>query len=221
MAQKQKCASFTFFVQNFSSNSSTTIVRIASPRHFPFGFPMHNSNTHTDDAALSNRSIENHETATDAAIACSRLPVLGRYRQGTTAFVLAVVVTVVNLFAFIGLIYYYRVTSCTTQYGVLPNDFTATGVPPSLAALGDQSGVTIKRQTLVYYQANTTFTQLDGTYWLPFEVTCGCEDCSLASCGETTPIMVEYNQCYPWFEVSAIIPAKRATLQVQQVVVFS
>lgn len=175
-----------------------------SPHTLPLHYPVQNNhNCEHDDAALPNSSIANHATATDAAIACSRLPILEHCRKGATSFRLAIVVAIVNLLVLIVLVYYFT-TSCTTQYGVLPNDFTAVDVPPSLAALEDQAGVTITRRTLVHYQANATFTQLGGAYWQPFEVTCGCEDtCTLLSCRATIPITVEYEQCHPWDEVSA------------------
>ena len=48
-----------------------------------------------------------------------------------------------------------------------------------------------------------SFDQLEGTYWEPFAVTCGCDTCNLASCIGTTPISVEYEVCNGWGEVSA------------------
>ena len=137
-------------------------------------------------------------SATDAAIALSQLPVLGHFREGL-GLVFALFAIVVNFAALVGLLYYFR-TSCTSEYGVLPNE-PGDLVPPSLASLADQGGVTITAQSLIYYQANSTYSQGGLNFWTPFQPTCGCSECNLASCAATIPIVVEYEQCNPWAEV--------------------
>lgn len=152
-----------------------------------------------NDGAVNGCCGGDGTTATDAAIACSCLPVLDHVHRGR-ALSLAILVVLANVAALIVLIVYF-LTNCTNQYGVLPNEYTATGdTPHSLAELQDQDGVTIIRRSMVYY-TNVTFTQFTGTYWEPYEVTCGCGTCDLASCVATIPINVEYEQCNPWLEV--------------------
>lgn len=143
-------------------------------------------------------SRSSRASATDAALALSRLPVLGHFRKKVSLF-LAVAVILVNIAALIGLVVYFRQT-CTDEYGVLPNesgDFT----PPALASLESQGGVTINSRTLVNYQTENNYTQLGQSYWTPLSLTCGCPDCNLASCAATIPIVVEYERCNPWLEV--------------------
>lgn len=137
-------------------------------------------------------------SATEAALALSRLPVLGHFRKNVSFF-LAVVVILANVSALVGLVVYFRRT-CTDEYGVLPNesgDFT----PPALASLESQGGVTINSRTLVNFQTDDSYTQLGQSYWTPLSLTCGCADCNLASCAATIPIVVEYERCNPWLEV--------------------
>ena len=97
------------------------------------------------------------------------------------------------------LVYYFR-TSCTNEYGVLPNE-SGDFVPPALAGLEDQAGVTITWRSLVYFQANGTYAHGGLTFWSPFRQTCGCVECNLASCAATIPIVVEYGQGNPRAEV--------------------
>lgn len=138
-------------------------------------------------------------SATDAALALSKLPVLGWFRDGV-AVALAIIVILVNLATLVGMLHYFR-TSCAREFGVLPNE-PEMAVPPSLGNLIDQGGVTIISTSLVYYKANETFTQNERNYWTPFERTCGCDTCDLLSCSATIPIVVEYEKCNPWAEVS-------------------
>ena len=137
-------------------------------------------------------------SATDAALALSRLPVLGHFRK-KVSFVLAIAVIVTNLVALICLVLYFR-RLCTDQYGVLPNE-AASVTPPALASLESQGGVTIRSRTLVNYMTDSSYTQLGQSYWTPLALTCGSDDSNLASCAATLPIVVEYEQCHPWAEV--------------------
>lgn len=137
-------------------------------------------------------------SAADAAVALSHLPVLGHFRKGLR-LVFAIIVIVANFATLVGLVYYFG-TSCTKEYGVLPNE-PVDSVPPSLADLEDQGGVTIISRSLVYFQANHTYTQAGLTFWTPFQTSCGCAECNLESCSATIPIVVEYELCHPWAEV--------------------
>ena len=140
-------------------------------------------------------------SASDAFISASHLEVLSRFpRKAATC--LRILAVLANAAGLIFLVHFFR-TSCTLQFGVVPNDWDATDTPESLARLGESDSVTIISTNLVYYQANKTFDQLEGTYWEPFAVTCGCDTCNLASCIGTTPISVEYEVCNGWGEVSA------------------
>lgn len=137
-------------------------------------------------------------SATDAALALSRLPVLGHFRK-KLSFCLAIFVILANLVALIGLVVYFR-RLCTNQYGVLPNE-SGDGTPPALASLESQGGVTIMSRTLVNFMNDTSYAQLGQGYWTPLALTCGGIDTNLESCAATLPIVVEYEQCHPWVEV--------------------
>ena len=140
-------------------------------------------------------------SASDAFISASHLEILNRFPR-KAAMCLGILAVLANAAGLIFLFHFFR-TSCTPQFGVLPNDWDAIDTPESLARLGESDGVTIISTNLVYYQADTTFDQLEGTYWAPFAVSCGCDTCNLASCIGTTPISVEYEVCNSWGEVSA------------------
>ena len=140
-------------------------------------------------------------SASDAFISASHLEILNRFpRKAATC--LGILAVLANAAGLIFLLHFFR-TSCTLQFGVLPNDWVSIDTPESVARLGESDGVTIISTNLVYYQANKTFDQLGGTYWAPYAVTCGCDTCNLASCTGTTPISVEYEVCNGWGEVSA------------------
>ena len=137
-------------------------------------------------------------SATDAAVALSQLPVLRHFREGL-GLVFAISAIITNFAALVYLVYYFR-TSCTNEYGVLPNE-PGDFVPPALADLEDQAGVTIFSRSLVYFQTNDTYTQGNLTFWTPFQTSCGCAECNLDSFAATIPIVVEYEQCNSWAEV--------------------
>ena len=137
-------------------------------------------------------------SVTDAAVALSQLPVLGRFREGL-GLVFAISTIITNFAALVYLVYHFR-TSCATEYGVLPNE-SGDFVPPALAELENQAGVTMISRSLVYFQANDTYMQGNLTFWTPFQPTCGCAECNLASCAATIPIVVEYDQRNPRAEV--------------------
>ena len=162
-----------------------------------------NRNDHGTVGQGKNRGDGGGASATDAALALSKLPVLSSFRSGLGP-TLAILVIIANIATLVGMVYYFR-TSCTKEYGVLPNQ-SGDLIPPSLANLANQAGVTIISRSLVYYQANNTFTQEGLNFWTPFERTCGCSECDLASCSATIPIVVEYEQCNPWAEVSRCNP---------------
>ena len=143
-------------------------------------------------------------TASEAFIAASHLPILSWFSQGAAASI-GIFAMFANLTGLIFLFYYFR-TSCPRQYAILPNEWDAIGdTPQSITDLEATDGVTIISTYLIHYKADENFTQLGGTYWMPFAVTCGIceEECQLASCVGTTPISVEYNQCNAWGEVRA------------------
>lgn len=180
----------------------STLISTGSPPVHATNNPVrgaHNPYEEHEAGVRGGNGRDGGARATDAVLALSKLPVLGRFRDGVAA-VLAIIVILVNLATLVVMLYYFR-TSCVKEYGVLPNE-PGLAVPPSLANLADQGGVTIISTSLVYYQANATFTQEGLNFWTPFEKTCGCETCNLLSCSATIPIVVEYEQCNPWAEVS-------------------
>lgn len=154
----------------------------------------------------------------EAALACSRLPVLTYFREGSARTIAAFLVAALNLVALVYLVWFFN-TSCTIQHGVVPSESPPDDVtdpdsyaPPALAELQDQAGVTMLERSLIYYSATETFERdwtVDDTdttlsYWEPQSFTCGCGAggaCNLASCGGTIPIVVKYEQCPPFEEV--------------------
>ena len=139
-------------------------------------------------------------TATDAFISASHLDILNWFPR-RAALYLGIFAVLANIGGLALLFYYFRI-SCSTQHGVLPNNLDNSDTPPSVTQLEETDGVTITSMYLVNYQANQTFVQLDVTYWFPFALTCGCDACNLASCTGTAPILVEYELCNGWAEVS-------------------
>ncbi|CAM9943377.1 unnamed protein product [Scytosiphon promiscuus] len=157
----------------------------------------------------------------EAALACSRLPVLAYFREGSGRTTVGFFVAALNLLALAYLAWFFS-SSCTTQHGVLPSESPSSDVtdpdsyvPPALAELEDQAGVTMLERSLIYYSATDTFERggtVDGvdttlSYWEPQSFTCGCGaggDCNLASCGGTIPIVVKYEQCPPFEEAFAL-----------------
>ncbi|CAN0005392.1 unnamed protein product [Scytosiphon promiscuus] len=157
----------------------------------------------------------------EAALACSRLPVLCYFKEGPARTTAGFLVTALNLFTLGFLVWFFN-NSCTTHYGVLPSESPSDDVtdpdsyvPPALAQLQDQAGVTMLESSLIYYSANDTFLRygtVDGVettlfYWEPHAFTCGCGaggDCNLASCGGTIPVVVKYEQCPQLEEAAAL-----------------
>ena len=180
----------------------SALISTGSPNMHALNNPVRRAHNHYDEHEIGGRGGTGGgggASATDAALALSKLPVLGRFRSGF-APALAIIVILVNVATLVGMLYYFR-TSCVREFGVLPNE-SELAVPPSLSNLADQGGVAIISTSLVYYQANKTFTQEGLDFWAPFQRTCGCDNCDLLSCSATIPILVEYEQCNPWAEVS-------------------
>ena len=177
---------------------SSTLISTDSPPVQSLSRPVHDFHSSSLEDKARGGSNGGGASAANAAFAVSKLPVLGWFRDGVA--VALVIIIIVNAATLVGMIYYFR-TSCTSEYRVLPNQ-PELPVPPSLANLADQGGVTIISTSLIYFQANATSTQGGLNFWTPFQPTCGCDDCNLASCSATIPIVVEYEQCNPWGEVS-------------------
>ena len=183
---------------------SSALASTGSPPMQSLSCPVRrNHNDHGTVGQGKNRGDGGGASATDATLALSKQPVLSSFRSGL-APALAILFIIVNVATLVSAVYYFR-TSCTNEYGVLPNE-SGDFIPPSLANLANQAGVTIISRSLVYYQANNTVTQEGLNFWTPFERTCGCSECNLASCSATIPIVVEYEQCNPWTEVSRCKP---------------
>ena len=177
---------------------SSALISTSSPPVQSLSRPVRDLHDNRHEDQGRGGSSGGGASAKDAALAVSKLPVLGWFRDGVA--VALVIIIIVNAATLVGMIYYFR-TSCTSEYRVLPNQ-PELPVPPSLANLADQGGVTIISTSLIYFQANATYTQGGLNFWTPFQPTCGCDDCNLASCSATIPIVVEYEQCNPWAEVS-------------------
>ncbi|CAN0242201.1 unnamed protein product [Pylaiella littoralis] len=157
----------------------------------------------------------------DALLTCSRLPVLEHFHQ-RPSICLAAAAILLNLGVFFFLVYFFH-ASCTTLHGLLPSESPPDDaadpenyIPAALAQLQDQGGVEILETSLIYYSATETFERSGATstsltsllFWAPEGVTCGCgvgsDDCKLASCAGTIPIVVKYEQCPPLGEAFAL-----------------
>lgn len=134
---------------------------------------------------------------TGATVTLTQLPVLGHFREGLVV-IFALFDIVVKFVALVGLLYLSR-TSGTNEYGVLPDE-SRDIVPSSLVNQEDQEGVTIAARGFIYFQADSTYNQRGLTFWTPFQPTCGCSEFILAFFAATIPVVVEYEQCYPWAE---------------------
>ncbi|CAB1100357.1 unnamed protein product [Ectocarpus sp. CCAP 1310/34] len=158
-------------------------------------------------------SRSNDDARREAALELSRLPVLEYVREksrgkfGAAVTLLNVVVLVVLFVAWLH--------SCSTFHAVLPSDSGPSSdldyVPPALAKLEGEAGVTITERTLIYYSDtdtfNRTFNGVISNFWQPVSYTCGCtsdSECTFRSCGGTLPINVTYEQCTPWQEALAL-----------------
>lgn len=169
------------------------------------------------DSHASAASVEPRRD--EALLTCSRLPVLEHFHKRASVF-LAAAAILLNVAVFALLVYAFH-ASCTTLHGLLPSESPPDGtadpdtyVPAALAQLQDQGGVEILETSLIYYSTTETFERDGATstsltsrlFWAPEAFTCGCDagsdECALASCGGTIPIVVKYEQCPPWGEVS-------------------
>lgn len=110
-------------------------------------------------------------------------------------------IVLINFVTLIGAFFFFH-TRCHNVTEVFPNSLT-TSETDTLTDLKNRRGVTIKTVYLIVYSSTGTYPLLNGTYWEPKAVTCGCGaggDCQLASCSGTNPVYVTYDSCTPGFE---------------------